>query len=186
MLLIILFAFCYILWICVPMLPAMFIYSRFPKEKIGIQGPLGALTVSATGAFAAYVIVFLISYPIVTKFQQNLASLTRPAWQVKAKITLEDETKRPIDPSWLDGLVLELHPDMFAPAKDIVTMTIPEINGSIPNIVLSIPNFGSAVIDTSDPTLQKDEYLKFVKVPEPVVIKRFAVETTGMAANLKK
>src|ERR1700758_2800925 len=110
------------------MIPALVIYTFFPKDKIGVHGPLGGLTINATGAFAAYVITFLLAYPIVQQAERIVAGMVHPIWKVSAKVKLVDENGQEVDPKWLKGLVVELHPDFYAAANEIVDVSVPEVN----------------------------------------------------------
>src|SRR5882762_8944238 len=44
----------------IPIVPAWLTYRITPNQTIGLKGPLQGLTVRATGAFAAYLIVLMI------------------------------------------------------------------------------------------------------------------------------
>jgi hypothetical protein len=166
------------------MIPAVLIYSLFPKDRIGVRGPLGALTISATGAFAAYVIVFGLAYPIVSKSEDALAGMVRPIWSVSARVKLVDEAGNDVNPAWLNGLVVELRPDFYNTANEYVSVLVPEINGSLPRVVLRVPNFGSQVIDTAAPTgLAKDEFHKKISVQDTVEIRKFPEYSAGHGAT---
>ena len=173
-------AFFYVLWVCVPMIPAVLIYALFPKQQIGVKGPLGSLTVSATGAFAAYIIVFALAYPIVKNDENTVAGMVRAVWTVEADVKLVDENDQEVAPSWLKALSVELHPSSLEIADHVVTMQLPEVNGILPNIVLSVPNFGSAVIKPSEISAGKDEFHRSIKV-DNVKIKRFPSVSGGLA-----
>src|SRR5271168_1316822 len=104
----VLLALFYFLWICVPMIPAVLIYALFPKSPIGVTGPLGALTISATGAFAAYIIVFGLAFSIVSKSEETLTSMLSPTWTESAKVKLVNQSGSPASEQWLQGLMVQL------------------------------------------------------------------------------
>src|ERR1700678_2658876 len=55
----------YVLYILLPMIPAILIFKNFPEAKVTVSGPLQNLTVNATGAFAAYIVIVLLgAYPV--------------------------------------------------------------------------------------------------------------------------
>jgi hypothetical protein len=56
-----------VLWVLLPLIPAVLIYRLFPDTKVGVSGPLANLTVRASGAFAGYLVVFLIVMPLVNR-----------------------------------------------------------------------------------------------------------------------
>jgi hypothetical protein len=81
----------------------------------------------------------------------------------------------------------ELHPDFYNTAIQFVTLQVPEVSGALPKIVLKIPQFGSAVIDTSDTAaLFRDEFNKKIAVRDPVVIKKQPVVSAGLATDACK
>jgi hypothetical protein len=172
----ILMALLYALWVLLPIVPASFIYWLFPKDKINVGGPLiGKLTFSASGAFAAYVIVFCLTYPIIEKTLNSLASLMNPSWTVTARVKLLDETGKTVDnPQWLDGLVVQLHPDFYFTTAELVTVSIPELKNSLPNILLSIPRFGSRVIDWESVESERDEFRKIIHITKPIEIHKIS------------
>jgi hypothetical protein len=47
----------YLLYVLLPLIPAILIYRLFPDTKVAVSGPLAGLTMKASGAFAAYVII---------------------------------------------------------------------------------------------------------------------------------
>jgi hypothetical protein len=166
------------------MVPAILIYALFPKQSIGVQGPLGALSISATGAFAAYIIAFGLSFPIVKNSQDTLRALTHPIWTVSAKATLVDENGNGANPEWFRGLSVELRPAFYSTTNEHVTVYVPQVADRLPNILLSIPKFGSGAIDLSDPEQLAIDYSnKIIKVRAPVKITRFPVQATGIAAE---
>jgi hypothetical protein len=52
----------YVLFVLLPLIPALVIFKLFPDSKVAVSGPLAQLTVRATGAFAAYVVVVFLGY----------------------------------------------------------------------------------------------------------------------------
>jgi hypothetical protein len=173
----------YVLWICAPMVPAILIYALFPKQPIGVKGPLGTLTVSATGAFAAYVIVFALAFPIVRNTEESLRALMHPIWTVSAKAKLVDENGNNANPVWFQGLNVELRPTFYSTANESVTIYVPQVTEKLPDILLSIPKFGSGTINLSDPGLAIDDHRKTISVHDPVVISKFPVQAAGVAAD---
>src|SRR5688500_6357198 len=53
------------LWILLPLVPAVLIYVIFPKSQASAKGLFAGLTIRGGGAFAAYFIVLLASYPVL-------------------------------------------------------------------------------------------------------------------------
>jgi hypothetical protein len=55
------------LWVLLPLIPAVLIYRLFPDTPIGISGILQGLKINAGGAFAGYLIVLLVIKPWVSE-----------------------------------------------------------------------------------------------------------------------
>ena len=163
----------YALWVCGPIVPAVLIYWLFPKEKINVGGPLlGNMSFRAGGAFAAYVIVFALTYPTIIRPEfETLRSQISPSWTVNAKVKLIDEGGHIVnDPAWLQGLVVQLHPDFYSTTNELVTVSIPEEKYGLPNILLNIPKFGSRAIDWSTIKAEKDFSRNIISISDPIEI----------------
>jgi hypothetical protein len=55
----------YILYVLLPLVPAVLIFRLFPDSKVTVSGPLQNLTLNATGAFAAYVVTVALGFFLV-------------------------------------------------------------------------------------------------------------------------
>ena len=82
----------YLIYVLVPLVPAIIIYKIFPETKVGTEGLLGQLKVNATGAFAAYLIVIVVGYFIIQNIQKLIndkaSSVDNSAWFVKSQVYL--------------------------------------------------------------------------------------------------
>lgn len=62
----VIYSFCpYVLYVLLPLIPALLIFKLFPDTKVTVAGPLQNLTINATGAFAAYVVTVALGFFIV-------------------------------------------------------------------------------------------------------------------------
>jgi hypothetical protein len=67
------YSFClYILYVLLPLVPAMLIFKFFPETKVTVSGPLQNLTVNATGAFAAYVVTVALGFFMVNYVEHQI------------------------------------------------------------------------------------------------------------------
>jgi hypothetical protein len=64
--------FLYVLYVLLPLVPAILIFRLFPDAKVTLSGPLQNLTINATGAFAAYVITGLLGFFLVNKVETQI------------------------------------------------------------------------------------------------------------------
>ena len=56
----------YVLWVALPLLPAILVFRIFPNTALRTDGPLKGLRVDTAGAFVAYFVVFLVlGYPLL-------------------------------------------------------------------------------------------------------------------------
>jgi hypothetical protein len=67
----VIYSFClYVLYVLLPLIPALLIFKLFPDTKVTVSGPLQNLTLNATGAFAGYVVTVALGFFLV----RNVAS----------------------------------------------------------------------------------------------------------------
>ena len=66
------------IWVALPLVPAILIYRYFPDTQVAASGPLAGLTVKASGAFAAYLVVFLLIFALVSPIKDVIGSGMRP------------------------------------------------------------------------------------------------------------
>src|SRR4051794_27614805 len=78
----------YAAWVLLPLLPAVLIYRLFPSTAVAVSGPFANLTVRASGAFAAYLIVFAASVWIVNPTQYAIAGFQKQFWIVEGEVKL--------------------------------------------------------------------------------------------------
>jgi hypothetical protein len=172
-----------IMWICGPLIPAALTYRLAPAEKISVGGPiLGKLSFKAGGVFAAYVISAGLVYGIAVKILDSLSSMMKPSWTVTATVKLVDEEGREINnPEWLQGLVVQLRPDYYSTANGHVIISMPELKTGLPDVMVSVPKFGSSVIDWSSVHADKDDYYKTITIKDPVLIHKVQPISAGLS-----
>ena len=79
------------LWVLLPLIPAVLIYRLFPDTPIGISGILQGLKINAGGAFAGYLIVLLVIKPWVSEAYIDVGGLLHPAWTITGSLRLIDK-----------------------------------------------------------------------------------------------
>jgi hypothetical protein len=162
----------YCLWILLPLVPAVLIYRLFPNTSVAVSGPLAQLTVRASGAFAAYLIVFACSYPVTTRFEQTVDGFERPFWTIKGRIKLVDANGAEVlsDPL-LEKMSVKTVPDPITVESYLVRVNVPETE-DFPLLILDIPDFGRQVIDLRSPDagITFDHYHKTINITAPITI----------------
>ena len=81
----------YALYVLLPMIPAILIYRFFPDTKVGIKGPLGNLTISASGAFAAYIVTVALGFFLIQNTHRQIIDMAHPTWTIIGYVNKEDE-----------------------------------------------------------------------------------------------
>ncbi len=173
-------------WVLLPLVPAVLIYLIFPKTQTRLAGPFQGLTVRATGAFAAYFIVFLAIYPIINDQNRNIRTLLRPTWKVTGQVIVQDEEGREVR---FDNDVA-VKPEVTL-RPDIVTMTnpttfqviVPEIDNQVPSINVRYPGWGAAWADPENPSegqmIRRDDAQRTITISSPMVIRKRACQGLG-------
>ncbi len=174
---IILLAFCglYATWILLPMIPAILIYWLFPDNKVAVSGPFAGLTVKASGAFAAYLVVFAAVYlALVPVTRDYIVHMRREFWTVKGDIELRraDGTAYPHSDALLN--TLKVRPATYRFDGDTAVVKIEEDEeGGFPVVVIEIPNFGEQTIPLNHPErkFSIDYSRRIIRINDPVVIR---------------
>ena len=63
----------YVLYVLLPIIPAVVIFWLFPDSKVWVSGPLQNLTLKATGAFGAYIVTVSLGFIPVTYVEKQIA-----------------------------------------------------------------------------------------------------------------
>lgn len=177
--------FLYLLWVCGPLIPAVLIYRLFPDTKVSAQGPLSALTIRAGGAFAAYLIVFLVAFPLSIRQHNILGASMKPYWILKAEVVAHDDKGKPIEYSnFYNGMSVSFAPDIQVVSGREVRLKVPVdgLGDSWPKITFQVPNYGGVTIDPANYSdrIEKNEFTREVRIHGPIPLERLA---PTLAAN---
>jgi hypothetical protein len=84
----------YLVFVLVPLIPAIVIYKIFPETTVGASGLLGNLKVNATGAFAAYLVVVVAGTFIIVNIQKLATEYVTDSttWKVDSKVIFYDKS----------------------------------------------------------------------------------------------
>jgi hypothetical protein len=167
------------IWVILPLIPAVIIYRLFPNTTVAVNGPLANLTVRASGAFAAYLIVFAATYFFIVKqTEEVIVAFQHPFWTIKGHIELVDkEGKKVTAESLLDKMRVRTDPDQFKVQSYRVQLNIPEIQGGdLPGVIFEIPAWGRQEIDLrSASEVSIDRFHKVIELKNPIMIKDISV-----------
>jgi hypothetical protein len=166
-------------WVLLPLIPAIVIYLMFPDTRTTIGGPFSGLSVKSSGAFAAYFIVLLATFPLLNMQNRNFNTVLRPSWVITGTIQVQDEEGREIDYDRQVGspLRVTLNPDpLILEDRKTFRVTVPEIDGRIPAIEVGYFGFGTKGINVARPAeglnVEVDEGKHQIEITSPLVIRR--------------
>jgi hypothetical protein len=172
----------YAIWVLLPLVPAILIYRLFPSTAVAVSGPLAHLTVRASGAFAAYLVVFLVTYPIVGRTEETIGGFQHPFWTIKGHVQLVDKNGTVLQSEdLLKQIVVRTNPEPFKLESYLLRIDIPQ-HEELPWLVLRIPTFGENVIDLAKPSdVAIDNYKKTIEIKTPIIIKEASTKIQSIA-----
>ena len=177
----------YIIYVLLPMVPAMVIYKIFPDTTITTSGTLSGWKVKTTGAFAGYIITVVLGYFLVQNTHHLIAQINNPYWEVSAKVELlnEDGTQYHIQRSndnLIDTLEVMVAPRLQRVNSGTVHLIIPgsRKNWEMTELKFEIPNYGYTQINLKEASKDAiiDEYSLSAQLSQPIkiVVDRQVVE----------
>ena len=177
----------HLLWVLAPLVPAILIYKLFPATSVAVSGPLANLTVRASGAFAAYLIVFAATFPLIKNMESTFSGFQRSIWTIKAQIQMLD--RNGVELNSFDNFSrvnVYTEPKPFSVNGNIVRMKIAEGDGEFPLLVVQAPSFGGKTIavDRGTPSFRFDNYNKTIEFVEPIKIQEIAPTGFGVGAAI--
>jgi hypothetical protein len=165
----------YSVWVLLPLVPAILIYLLFPNTSVAVSGPLANLTVRASGAFAAYLVVFAASYPLVQTTKETVGGFQHQFWTMTGNVKLIGANGKEITSKSLWGKIqFSTKPDPLIREDDIVILSVMEnAAGDLPLITAQVRDFGQKVIDLrhASGSIKRDYYRKTIEIREPIVIR---------------
>jgi hypothetical protein len=162
----------YISWVLLPLIPAILIYWLFPNTAVAVDGPFANLTVKASGAFAAYLIVFAATYPLVQTARDTIGGFQRQFWTVRAQIKLVNSDGKE---TRSDELVqnLRVRPPVYHVDSYHATLKVLEEEGQLPHMItIEIPGFDNKpiILKSARAAATVDHYKKVIELNEPILI----------------
>jgi hypothetical protein len=151
----------YTLYVLLPIVPAWIIFRQFPDTKVAVSGPFQALTVNASGAFAAYLVTVAAGYVIIDRIQDSiLDSQDVSEWTIGAPLARDTAGQLP-----------RIQEVTFRPTKDAFTMG----EDRVYFVVHRKPGDAWPVV-----VMSADGYR-----PQALDLRQRAFEATGLRKNLE-
>lgn len=168
-------------WVLLPLLPAILTFRLFPQTSVAVSGPFANLTVRASGAFAAYLIVFAATYLFLVKtIRDDIDSWKVPHqfWTVQIPVEFigadgNKITNKNSIMNVLSNMKVETKPDQHEFGSGTITLKIvPFEAGRLPLVTLKINRFADETIDLTDSQLQKAvKNGLFMEIKDKIVIR---------------
>ena len=171
-------------WLVVPLLPAWITYRITPDQRIGLKGPMQQLTIRAGGAFAAYLILLVFSYPLVIDGGMTIVGgmTVTPVWTINADVIAIGPNGEQIDmPENVQAMTVSFKPDIHKIGKKHISVRMPYKPEEWPLLTLTIPEFGGAEVDLYRlPGAKVDYFRKVVDYDTPIPIRPAAGGGLGL------
>ena len=158
------------LWVLLPLIPAILIYWLFPDNKVAVTGPLAGLKVNASGAFAAYLIVFLVVIPKVTQTYNTIGTSVHGTWAISGKLQLIGKDGKDVhSANYFQKAAVRTVPSAVSIQDPIFFITLPDVRGGNPIFVVEIPDFGGAMKEVKAEEI--NWFDRTVEIKAPIVIR---------------
>src|SRR5262249_23023536 len=105
----------------------------------------------SSGAFSAYIIVFLGMVPFVIRTYDSVAHMASPSWKIAGRLLVTGPNGKAIaDQSALKSVKVALDPSNIDVTGGDFEVSVPAFNGSIPRLIFDFGSFGSRIVDVED------------------------------------
>ena len=176
----VLFSFAlYVIYVLLPMIPALVIYKLFPNTKISANGKLSGWDLKTTGAFAGYVITVVLGYFLVQNTHQLIAQMNSPYWNIVAKVELQNIDGTPYRSNVSAQDISEttevtIYPELASVKYGTVHLKMPghKSEWSTAKLILNIPGYGKKSIELKDliEDAKIDQYNLSAVLSKPIVV----------------
>lgn len=176
-----------------PLVPAIVIYKLFPDTKVAAQGPLSGLTLRASGAFAAYIVVFALTIHLTYRVMGLVESNVAAVWNVRFKVDLVGpKGQRLQDNTLMDAMQISQQPQHIVVAGGSGWAKVAETERKLPRLIFTVPLRGSTFVDLQervdrDADVTVDKAKREIVIQSPITV-RVHEDTTpyggGTAASL--
>ena len=80
----------YLIWVLLPLLPAIIIYRLFPESLTELVGKVAGYSIKAGGAFAAYLAIVVMTYTQIDKIDSAIYGYKHEFWTAVGQVQLVD------------------------------------------------------------------------------------------------
>jgi hypothetical protein len=163
-------------WIAIPLLPAWLTFRITPSQQLGLRGPLQGLTLRASGAFSAYLVVFLTSSMFVWTIATGVIGrmVNDTTWTVTGKARFFDSEGAPLATAPnMSQAVVRMSPEPHSITPEIVSLHLPFKDYEKPAIYVEIPGWGGGRIAfTNASDFIEDSFAKRIQLKNYVIFRQ--------------
>lgn len=182
------FSFLVTSWITLPVIPAWLTFRITPNQSLGLNGPLQGLTLQATGAFAAYLVVLLT----ITLFASSIGysimgrAIADSTWTIHGRVKLENaEGATANSPPNLEKFAIRIAPTPNVIDQFNLSLKIPIADNRRPVIYVDIPDWGGGRVSLEDPSLYEEDRLnRTIKLKGVVILREQPKERSIIGPTL--
>jgi len=102
-------------YVCLPLIPTILLFRLFPDQQVWVSGPLKGFKISATGAYAAYIVTVALGFSLVRYIETQIDLKER---YIEAQI---DSDKRYA----VEGVFLDLGRNQYVSSDDFYSQYAP-------------------------------------------------------------
>jgi len=137
-----------VVWLILPLVPAILLYRLFPNASIRATGVLANFKINATGAFAGYLVLFAAMMPFVNETKNYVGSVLHPYWTLSGRIKIVDKNGTEVHyPKLFQTIKIRTLPEMISFQDPAFLFTVPGgEKGDLPSITVEIPDFGTLLL----------------------------------------
>jgi len=131
-----------VVWLLLPLVPAILLYWLFPDQQFKTTGWLANFKINATGAFGGYLVLFAAMIPFVKSAEDHVGSFLHPCWMISGKLKILNSDNSEIhSPDLFSAIRMRTVPDSysFGDPEYVVTVRADD-SGDLPPITLFIPD----------------------------------------------
>jgi hypothetical protein len=172
-----------VIYILLPLIPAVLIYKWFPTTKVSAEGKVTSnWTVKAGGAFAAYIVTVLLGYFLADGTQKMIQGMSDSTWTVVGHVELQDADGKPVADAdkLIKAMQIEVHPDFkdFSGQRLLLRIPVESFDPSRYAIHITIPEFAANDVSfdnsgKSEFTVKPDYLTKTITIRPNIVLRSF-------------
>ena len=180
----------YVIYILLPLIPAIIIYKLFPDTSVGTSGVLGNLKINATGAFAAYIITVILGNWVIASSMESIRYQNKISWEVSAEFEFTDEDGNLIRTITKDDVIRNFKIKQTTPSYESINTNsfVFMVYGEddLPSLLVNYPGFQERKFNLNEEGITKKYKDRKINLGKIILIendKPYEPETSQASTN---